>query len=256
MKNRHLLTAVVALSFLVLAVFQYIKQDNSDTLQPAEATASPAVNSTNSELDLQSSKSLPIEKKTLKGESEESEVHSIDPKVDLSPEEEAYLLAYHPRVLEVKIFKKDPFIKKFKDLSEKKVLLRTGEQAELKSLLTDRSAWKRYLKEFEKNLPIDDSYKEPEQHRMMMIDYFEKAVGEVEGSARKQLLSDLVDLLFYDNIVSSQPTHIKQSLAGEKVEILHLIARSSPVGVEMIRSHMARGSYQNVKLIRHYLEQL
>lgn len=178
------------------------------------------------------------------------------PEIALSPEERAYILAYHPTVLERKIFKKDPFMKKFKDLSEKKALLSAEDQNDLKSLLKDYKAWQRYQSEFSKKLPDDESYKEPEQHRMMMIDYFALSLKESQNSEREQRVNDLVELVLSENLSQEQPTAIKQSLAGEKVEILKLLANNAPESLAMIKAKLDTAENNNKRLLEYYLDQL
>jgi len=182
--------------------------------------------------------------------SETKVAESPSPDIDLSEEELQTLLNEHPKALEMKIFAEDAFIRKFKQLSEKKALLSREDVAELDRMLQDQEAITSI--EFMLSSPMhQENFLKEQMERMFYIDFLKACLEKKDNAAGELIRTRIRTIILSDNLNPDLPLNMRKSIAAEKAELIALLSEHDPASLEILRSQAS--GLRHHKLLRHYL---
>lgn len=168
----------------------------------------------------------------------------------LSEEDRQMILNEHPKVLEIKIFEENEFLRKFKLITEKKALSSKSDLDELRGMLQDKVAIVAFETALASPMTQNHFYRE-QLERMYYIDFFKASLELDQNESIEQVRKSIQTIILADNLDPELPLKMRKSIAAEKVELIQLLVRYDQESIEILRGQV--GTSRHKKLLNHYL---
>ena len=155
------------------------------------------------------------------------------------------LLATHPSAIQERIFRKDPFIKRFRYLTTTKVLLSEDEKNEVAAMVTNQAKINSYFHGL--NQPLEEQNLDDNQiERLFALNYLAEAMKHQSMTSQTTIATSMYRLLIVENIDSNLPTKAKKALAYEKIKILRILSRHAPEFIGNLSQQLTDHPYNKI----------